>query len=300
MIVVTGSEGFIGKVLIKKLRALNYKVIGLDIKINTIPEMMGLITTLDDISFIFHLGAISNTREKSKAKFNKYNINFTTMLSLLTIHKNIPMLVASSAATYGDGDLGYDDNIHPDHLKPLNLYAHSKNDIDRWLITKMGLSKFWIVKFFNVYGHDESHKGEMASMVYHSYNQIKDRGYVELFKSYLEFCDDGEQKRDFVYVNDVVDVCVNIMEKKPECDIYNIGTGRAESFNNLILSVFKALNLEPDIRYVEMPDDLKDKYQYHTEANINKLKSVGCDVKFHDLESGVFEYIKNIENDKNC
>jgi ADP-L-glycero-D-manno-heptose 6-epimerase len=303
MLIVTGGEGFIGKALIRKLRERGYNdIISYDVKSLSIKEILNNIQKLakeGKIDFIFHLGAISNTISAGVKTYDEYNYRFSIVLYAICQFNKIPSIFASSAATYGNGYVGFDDNISPFKLFPLNDYGESKNDTDIWIEENAGDAPCYRLKFFNVYGYDESHKGRMASMVYHSFNQIMMFGYVRLFKSYYEKYEDGEQLRDFIYVEDVCDVCINFMEKLPESNIYNVGTGQARSFNDLAGAVFSALNLEPQIKYIDIPDDLKKQYQYFTEAKINKLMDSGCGVEFHSLEEGVFDYVRKLLKNEN-
>jgi ADP-L-glycero-D-manno-heptose 6-epimerase len=216
----------------------------------------------------------------------------------------IPLVYASSAATYGNGEFGYDDDHSiVEKLQPLNPYGFSKNEVDKWALEQANLKyqpPFWAaLKFFNVYGPNESHKNRMASVIYHSYWQIKQNGYVKLFKSYQHKFADGEQLRDFIYVKDVVKICywlmdtVSLKNEKINSGIYNVGTGKARSFNDLVKSVYAALEISVDIRYIDMPGDIKEKYQYYTQANINKIVAAGYTGPLYSLKDGVNDYVKN-------
>jgi ADP-L-glycero-D-manno-heptose 6-epimerase len=202
---------------------------------------------------------------------------------------------ASSAATYGDGELGYkDDHDLPYKLKPLNLYGRSKNEFDKWVLKEKKQPPFWAgLKFFNVYGPNEYHKERMASVIFHSFNQIKLSGKVKLFKSHKPEFKDGEQLRDFVYVKDVVDICYWLMNEKPTSGLYNLGTGKARTFKDLVTAIFKSLDKEPVIEFIDTPIDIRDKYQYFTEADMNKLRNEGYKEDFYSLEEGVETYVKN-------
>jgi len=208
---------------------------------------------------------------------------------------NIPLVYASSAATYGEGELGYDDSHDIiEQLQPLNPYGISKNEFDKWVLHQDCHPPFWAgLKFFNVYGPNEYHKARMASVIFHSYNQIKQNGTVKLFRSHKEGYEDGEQLRDFVYVKDVIAVCYWLMEHQPASAIYNLGTGQARSFNDLVKSTFAGLDMQPSIEYIDMPADIRDKYQYFTEANMDKLRKAGYKDEFYSLEKGVDDYVRN-------
>jgi ADP-L-glycero-D-manno-heptose 6-epimerase len=215
---------------------------------------------------------------------------------------NVPLIYASSAATYGAGELGYED----DHdvikdLKPLNPYGVSKNEFDKWAVQQINQPPFWTgLKFFNVYGPNEYHKGRMASVIFHSFNQIHKNGGVKLFKSHKEEFKDGEQLRDFIYVKDVVKVMYWMMKQimnkewaKEKNEIYNIGTGKARTFNDLVKATFAAADRPANIVYIDMPEDIRNTYQYYTEASIHKLHKAGYDKPFYSLEDGVDDYVRN-------
>ena len=204
-------------------------------------------------------------------------------------------MYASSAATYGSGTLGYDDdeNIIP-LLQPLNPYGESKNDFDKWALEQTAKPFFWVgLKFFNVYGPNEYHKGRMGSVVMHAYNSISDSGRLTLFKSHHPDFEDGKQMRDFVYVKDVVDVMYWLMHHRKNSGIYNLGSGQARTFLDLAFNTFSAMGREINIDFKDTPEDIRDKYQYYTQANMDKLKSIGYDQPFHTLEAGVKDYVQN-------
>lgn len=212
----------------------------------------------------------------------------------------IPLVYASSAATYGLGELGYNDDeqLIP-ALKPLNPYGESKNEFDKWALKQEQAPLYWAgLKFFNVYGPNEYHKARMASVVMHAYHQIKKTGAMKLFRSHNPQYKDGEQMRDFVYVKDVVDTCMFLMHHRKDSGIYNLGSGKARSFLDLVRAVFKALGVPEDISFIDTPADIRDKYQYFTEANMTKLRAIGFDQKFHTLEEGVHDYVTNYLIDK--
>ena len=246
-----------------------------------------------NIEFIIHLGARTDTTEFDYNVFQKLNVDYTLALWQCCVKYQIPMIYASSAATYGLGELGYDDrhDIVFD-LKPLNPYGRSKNEVDKFILTQTEQPPFWAgLKFFNVYGPNEFHKGKMASVILHAYRQIKETGKVKLFRSHNPQFKDGQQLRDFVYVKDVAKVILWLMSNRPESGLYNVGTGKARSFYDLADNTFKAMGLETNIEFIDTPLEIRDKYQYFTEANMAKLRKVGYDEPFTSLEDGVREYV---------
>ncbi len=302
MIVVTGGEGFIGSNLIKELTRRGYVgVVSLDTKSETLDSIFNwLMEHAKDIDCIFHLGAITDTTVMDRNLFDKYNVNCSIFIWNLCVQYKIPLIYASSAATYGDGEEGFDDEKDIIHLQPLNPYGWSKQQFDVWAEVQEKEPKYWYgLKFFNVYGYGEAHKGKMSSVALQMYNQLKTRTHINLFKSHRSDYKDGEQKRDFIYVDDVIDVCIWFYENKPISGIYNLGTGKARSFNDLAKTVFKSLGQKEFIFYIDTPIKIRDKYQYFTEAKMFKLKLAGYDKKFYELEEGIAEYIKNLENE-NC
>lgn len=311
MIIITGAAGFIGSCLVGHLNNLNFKDLILvddfshaekeanySQKIfSKLVDRKNLESFMDEnhalIQFVFHLGARTDTTEFNYAIFEELNINYSKMVWNKCVEYGLPLVYASSAATYGSGELGYDDNHElPYILKPLNPYGESKNEFDKWAIKQEKQPYFWAgLKFFNVYGPNEYHKKRMASVIFHSFNQIKETGLVKLFKSHRNDYENGGQLRDFVYVKDLVNVCSFLMLHRQHSGLYNLGTGQARTFYDLAAATFKALNLVPNIEYVDMPEDIRDKYQYFTEANMEKLKSIGYTDKFYSLEEGVFDYV---------
>ena len=252
------------------------------------------------IDFVFHLGARTDTTEFDYTVLEKLNVDFSKKIWGYCVEKNISLVYASSAATYGDGELGYkDDHDLPYKLNPLNPYGKSKNEFDKWVLKEKTQPPFWAgLKFFNVYGPNEYHKNRMASVIFHSFNQIKSSGKVKLFRSHKAEYKDGEQLRDFVYVKDVVDICYWLMNEKPASGLYNLGTGKARTFKDLVTAIFKSLDKEPVIEFIDTPLDIRDKYQYFTEADMNKLRRVGYKEDFYSLEEGVETYVKNFLLDK--
>ena len=339
MIVITGAAGFIGSCLTGYLNEKGFENLLLvdDFsREDKEPNLAGkkyvqriereaffesLFTDKPSIDFIFHIGARTDTTEFDYHIHQHLNVEYSQKIwNYCTVH-NIPLVYASSAATYGRGELGYDDSheIVP-QLKPLNPYGVSKNEFDKWVLHQENHPSHWYgLKFFNVYGPNEYHKGRMASVIFHSFNQIKKTGSMKLFKSHNPDFKDGQQLRDFVYVKDLLKVCSWLMEKsmadigyrgptlgsRQEFDftarprptipsgIYNLGTGKARTFESLVNSTFSALDLESHIEYIEMPADIRDKYQYFTEANMNKLKAAGYHEEFYSLEEGVDDYVRN-------
>ncbi len=313
MIIVTGAAGFIGSVLVSKLNKMNindlilvddfkkkekilnlenkkyFQLIDRELFINWLPQNGA------NVDFIFHIGARTDTTEFNVEIFNKLNLNYSKSLWKICAEKQIPLIYASSAATYGMGELGYDDNHQIiSQLKPLNPYGESKNDFDKWVLQQTATPPFWAgFKFFNVYGPNEYHKGRMASVIYHAFNQIKATDSMKLFRSHNPQYKDGEQIRDFVYVKDVVDVLAFFFENRNHSAIYNLGTGKARTFIDLVKNTFAAMQKPKSIHFVDTPLDIRDKYQYFTEANISKLLSVGYNKPFHTLEEGVFDYVTN-------
>lgn len=313
MIIVTGAAGFIGSCLVSKLNQEGYKDIVIVDEFSHPEKMKNLegkiyskqihrnefIQWLKEnqrlVQFIFHIGARTDTTEFNKDIFDKLNLNYTKELWNCCVEFGLPLVYASSAATYGLGEHGYNDNEDIiEKLKPLNPYGDSKNDFDKWAIKQERKPYFWVgLKFFNVYGPNEFHKGRMASVIFHAFNQIQEKGQVKLFRSHNPDYKDGEQLRDFVYVKDVVEVCLFLLNHRKNSGIYNLGSGKARTFLDLVKNTFKSLNKEPVIDFIDTPIDIRDKYQYFTEANMNKLKSIGYSKPFHTLEEGVKDYVEN-------
>ena len=311
MIVVTGAAGFIGSCLIAKLNQENYNaIIAVDEFINneknenlkgkTIAERVErdeffnwLDQHQEEVEFIFHIGARTDTTEFDENVFNRLNLNYSKAIWQKCIDYQIPLVYASSAATYGTGELGYEDEeaMIP-KLKPLNPYGASKNEFDKWVLQQSERPPYWAgLKFFNVYGPNEYHKGRMASVVWHAYQQIKSTGEMKLFRSHRPDYKDGEQMRDFIYVKDVVNVCFFLMHHRKDAGIYNLGSGKARTFLDLARAVFKATGKPENIQFVDTPADIRDKYQYFTEAKMDKLKGIGYDAPFHSLEEGIADYV---------
>jgi ADP-L-glycero-D-manno-heptose 6-epimerase len=311
MIVVTGAAGFIGSCLVSKLNNKGFKDIILvdDFSDETKNRNLGnkifsskierkvffewLEQNYKEVSFIFHIGARTDTTEFNMAVFDELNLNYSKKIWEACTRYIIPLIYASSAATYGDGSLGYkDDHELVYNLQPLNPYGISKNEFDKWVLSQDQAPPSWHgLKFFNVFGPNEFHKGRMASVVFHSFNQIRETGSVRLFRSHRPEYRDGEQLRDFIYVKDVVDVIYFLMQHQKDSGIFNLGTGHARTFLDLVNAVFSALDIEPSVEFIDTPSDIRDKYQYFTEATMDKLKLVGYSRPFHSLEEGIREYI---------
>lgn len=320
-IVITGAAGFIGSCLVGFLNENGFTNLILvddfsrDDKISNLEGKIyqekieresffeAIAAGKYPVDFIFHIGARTDTTEFDYKVHQHLNVEYSQKIWKYCATHNIPLVYASSAATYGSGELGYDDNHEVIYsLKPLNPYGESKNEFDKWALQQTQQPPCWYgLKFFNVYGPNEYHKGRMASVIFHSFNQIQKDGQVKLFKSHRPDFEDGKQLRDFIYVKDVLKVCYWLMQNCPgdniktrpvENGIYNLGTGKARTFEDLVKSTFAALDLPPNIVYIDMPFDIRDKYQYFTEANMNKLKSAGYHETFYSLEKGIDDYVR--------
>ena len=257
-------------------------------------EFLPILPFLKGVTAIIHLGACSSTTETNYDYLMKNNVEYSKTLYNYAVSKNISFIYASSAATYGDGSLGFSDDISPAKLKPLNYYGESKNLFDKFVLEQIKKPKQVVgLKFFNVYGPNEYHKTGMYSMVYQGYNQAINNGEIKLFKSTALNIANGEQKRDFVYVKDVCSVIYFMLNNVNVNGIFNVGTGFAYSFNELATAVFNALNKPVKINYIDMPNKLSKQYQYYTVADISKLKSVGYDKQFHTINEGVYDYVIN-------
>jgi len=322
-IIITGAAGFIGSCMVSFLNEEGFKNLILadefgdaekdhnlhskkfSIKVERENLFAWLKKEKPEVKFVFHLGARTDTTEFDYSIHEHLNVEYSKKIWHYCTENNIPVVYASSAATYGAGELGYkDDHAIVEKLQPLNPYGISKNEFDKWALKEAGEQSqppFWAgVKFFNVYGPNEYHKARMASMIFHSYHQIKQNGFVKLFKSHKEEFKDGEQLRDFIYVKDVVKMCYWFCQwstvndqRSIQSGIYNIGTGESRSFNDLVNAVFAALDVTSNIQYVDMPSDLRDTYQYFTEAEMQKIKNAGYNFPLNTLEEGVCDYVKN-------
>jgi ADP-L-glycero-D-manno-heptose 6-epimerase len=321
MIIVTGAAGFIASAFIGFLNQNNFfDIIAVDDfstpirnenligkKITAKVERSKFLEWLDEnhklTQAIVHLGARTDTAEFDIELLDALNLNYTKSVWESSCKYGLPLIYASSAATYGDGELGYEDNhqIIKD-LQPLNPYGKSKNDFDLWAINQETQPYFWAgLKFFNVYGPNEYNKGRMASVVFHAFNQIKATGGMKLFKSHHPDYTDGGQMRDFVYVKDVCNVIFWLLNhRNPSSNgIYNLGSGNAETFLELTQNTFLAMGIEPKIEFIDTPSDIRDKYQYYTKANMSKLRNIGYPFPFTSLKDGIFDYVQNYLEDKN-
>jgi len=313
MIVVTGAAGFIGSCLVSRLNKAGFENLVVvddfsktekanNLKSKTLISKVGrkdFIAWLkdfgDEVDFIYHIGARTDTTEFDKNIFDELNVNYSIDVWNLCVEFNIPLVYASSAATYGLGEFGYkDDHSVISSLVPLNPYGDSKNDFDKWVLKQTKTPPFWAgLKFFNVYGPNEYHKGRMASVIFHTFHQINENGGMKLFRSHNPDYTDGGQLRDFVYVKDVVEVCLFLMNDKPASGIYNLGSGKARTFLDLAKNTFKNVGKPENIDFIDTPIDIRDKYQYFTEADMSKLIGEGYKVPFHTLEEGVADYVTN-------
>jgi ADP-L-glycero-D-manno-heptose 6-epimerase len=352
-IIVTGAYGFIGSCLVSYLNQKGFENLILvdafdadEKELNLLHKKYIVRVERDNlfdwlqkekpkVDFVFHLGARTDTTEFDYSIHQKLNVEYSQSIWNYCTLNNVPLVYASSAATYGEGEFGYDDShaIVP-QLHPLNPYGISKNEFDKWVLHQQNTPPFWAgLKFFNVYGPNEYHKARMASVIFHSFNQIKQNGKVKLFRSHKEGYEDGQQLRDFVYVKDVVQVCYWMMEVSCGLSVvsmapsegntsltthdsqlttdhspltthhsaltsglYNLGTGTARSFIDLVNATFAGLDLQPDIEFIDMPADIRDKYQYFTEAKMEKLLQTGYPEPFSSLEDGVGDYVRNYLN----
>lgn len=313
MIVVTGAAGFIGSCLVAGLNQAGLRNLILvdafgrpDRRRNFYEK--AAIATIDreifparfeqwgrSIDFVFHLGARTDTTEKDTAIFEHLNLAYSKKIWDLCTRFEIPLVYASSAATYGLGELGFEDrhDIVSD-LKPLNPYGRSKNDFDRWALEQPTSPPRWAgLKFFNVYGPNEYHKGRMASVIFHTFRQIQERGSMRLFRSHNPDYKDGAQQRDFIYVKDVVQVCLFLMKNAVPSGLYNLGTGQARTFLDLVTATFHAMERQPDISFIDTPEDIRDTYQYFTEARMEKLRAAGYQAPFYALEEGINDYVRH-------
>lgn len=315
MIIVTGAAGFIAGNLIGRLNQegfnaiiavdkfdnfeKNKNLIGLSIQERVDREQLEswLEKNHEHVEFVFHLGARTDTTEFDRDLLDRLNTTYSKMVWNKCVQYQLPLVYASSAATYGLGELGFeDDESKISQLIPLNPYGDSKNEFDIWALQQEKKPFYWAgLKFFNVYGPGEYHKGRMASVVWHAYKQIKETGAMKLFRSHNPNYKDGEQLRDFIYVDDVCNVCLFLMHHRKNSGIYNLGSGQARSFLDLTKAVFKNMGISDNISFVDTPADIRDKYQYFTEAKMEKLRSIGYRSDFTDLEQGVKRYIEKIK-----
>ncbi len=316
MILVTGSNGFIGSVLARQLNDLGHKDLIVSDMVNklTRPELMAKMQyakeihadqlieflsndqNVDLLKVIFHMGACSSTTETDEAYLDRVNTNFTKQLFTIAQKRKIPFIYASSAAVYGDGNKGFDDRGSSKDYQPLNLYGWSKLKFDVWLEDQMDqlTAPVYGLRFFNVYGPNEYFKEAMASLVFKAFHQINETGRLKLFRSHREDYKDGEQLRDFVYVKDICRWMIELYQNpQAPSGIYNMGYGQARSWLDLAKAVFKAVDKSLDIDWIDIPESIRQQYQYFTEANIEKLQSHGLSSPQWSLEDGVTDYLKN-------
>ena len=293
----SNSEGITALILVDELKNKEKNVNLKHIKYDEFVERNDFLEWLDlngkNVHFVFHLGARTDTTEQSVEVFNELNLNYSKQVFMSCVKHAIPLVYASSAATYGNGEFGYDDCKSILELKPLNPYGWSKQAFDLWVLEQENKPPFWVgLKFFNVYGKHENHKKRMASVVYHAYKQINNTGKMKLFMSHRDGIANGEQQRDFIAVEDIADVCFFFYRKQKNEGIYNLGSGEARTFNDLVKAVFKAMSLPVKIEYIPTPIDIRDSYQYYTQAEMKKLRLAGYDKAFTSLEDGVSEYVR--------
>ncbi len=313
MIVLTGTAGFISSVILQKLnlqgieevvivddfskraKENNWKEKKFAVQIERDDFFQWFDEHAGEVEQVIHLGARTDTTEFDKNVFDILNVEYSKQIWTRCADHQIPLIYASSAATYGAGEFGYNDSHDiVEKLRPLNPYGVSKNEFDKWALKQEKQPPFWAgLKFFNVYGPNEYHKGRMASVIFHAFHQIKQSGKVRLFRSHRPDFKDGEQLRDFVYVKDLAEIISFLMREKPASGLYNLGTGRARTFLDLANATFAALDKEAVIEFIDTPEDIRDKYQYFTEANMEKLRNAGYDKPFTSLEEGVDDYVRN-------
>ena len=312
MIVVTGGAGFIGSAFVWKLNQEGIDDIVIVDHLGTSDKWKNLVNLrfieyikkddflqmiyADQVPFkaraVIHMGACSSTTERDADYLWMNNYLYSCRLADWTLRNQIRLIYASSAATYGDGSQGFsdDDRLIP-KLRPINMYGYSKQVFDLWVLKQQAEKKIAGIKFFNVFGPNEYHKGDMTSVIFKAFHQIRETGKVRLFKSYKKEYGDGEQVRDFVYVKDCVEVMWWLLEHIEVNGIFNLGAGKARTWNDLVRAVFSAMKVKPDIEYIDMPPDLRDQYQYYTEAKVDKLRSAGCPAAFKSLEDSVHDYV---------
>jgi len=311
MIVVTGAAGFIGSYVAGYLNQQGYNDLVLVDNFSQSRKAANIehkkYTTRVDredffdwlnhnhrfVQFVIHLGARTDTTEFDRSIFERLNVEYSKRVWSLCVEFGLPLIYASSAATYGNGEWGYSDSHDLVHkLKPLNPYGESKNEFDKWALQQQQQPFFWAgLKFFNVYGPNEYHKGRMASVVFHAFHQIKHTGKMKLFRSHHPDFRDGEQKRDFIYVKDIASVILFLMQHRKNSGLYNVGTGQARTFLDLARATFQSMGIPENIEFIDTPADIRDKYQYFTQANMDKLRSIGYTQPFTPLEEGIREYV---------
>lgn len=317
MIIVTGAAGFIGSCLAGELNRMGFQDLVLVDHFTNAEKMKNLegkkyrsLVPRDqffewikgkesEVQFIFHIGARTNTAEQNLELLHELNVAYSQQIWHLCCAHQIPLIYASSAATYGMGAEGFSDEPSLlSALHPMNPYGRSKQEFDLWVMEQQQQPFFWAgFKFFNVFGPNEYHKGRMASVVFHAFNQIKETGRVRLFRSHREGIADGAQKRDFINVKDVLRVMIHFMQQRKNSGLYNLGTGQARSFQDLALAVFHSLDIKPEIDFIDTPEDIRDTYQYFTQADTTRLVHAGYVQGFTDLETAVDDYVRHYLND---
>ncbi len=313
MIVVTGGAGFIGSALAQKLNENGHadllivdnvdhedKQKNLDaLKYVELQSIHGFLENihkgnLPELQAILHMGACSSTTETDEVYLTKNNFEYTRDLAHYCLEKGSRFIYASSAATYGDGEQGYDDDESQlETLKPLNLYGESKQNLDIWAKQEGVLDKIVGLKYFNVYGPNEYHKGDMQSLARKGFFQARDHGKIRLFKSYKTQYANGGQERDFLYIKDAVAMTLFFLDRPEIGGLYNVGSGTARNWNNLANSIFSALDREPVIEYIDMPESIRNQYQYHTQAKMDKIRQAGYSPPTTTLEAGITDYVQN-------
>jgi len=314
MIVVTGGAGFIGSAIVWRLNQLGENKIIIVDELGTDEKWKNLVPikfddfihkddfismVIDgeidfDVSTIIHMGANSSTTEKNADLLFSNNYLYSKELAKYCLEKNIRFIYASSAATYGDGSLGFDDDENKlENLRPLNMYGYSKQLFDLWAKRNKAFDKIVGLKYFNVYGPNEYHKGDMRSVVHKAFEQVRSVGKVKLFKSLNPKYKDGEQLRDFIYIKDAVEMTLFFLNKRDKNGLFNIGTGNARNWQDLVSALFKAFGKPVNIEYIDLPNHLIEKYQYFTQANMNKIKNAGYNNAITSIEDGVSDYVKN-------
>ena len=316
MIVITGAAGFIASFLAeqfnknninnlilvddfsRKDKEINHKTLKCHKKIDRTEFLSWFKSNSTSVDYVIHLGARTDTTEMDYRIHEELNVQYSQGIWNICSSQKIPLIYASSAATYGMGEHGYkDDHDVVQKLAPLNPYGESKNNFDKWVLNQKNTPPFWAgLKFFNVYGPNEGHKGRMASVIFHTFNQIEKTGGMKLFRSHHVDYRDGEQLRDFIYVKDVTSIIDFLYNNSITSGLYNVGTGKARTFYDLAKLTFQALNKDPDISFIDTPIDIRNKYQYFTEADMSKLIEQGYSSSFHTLEEGVEDYVKNYLN----
>jgi ADP-L-glycero-D-manno-heptose 6-epimerase len=317
-ILITGAYGFIGSQLAHQLlQTQEEELLLVDSFSNgrsrscaqglaSVPfidrdQFLDRLPRLTSIKIVFHLGACTDTGQTDENYLKKWNTDYTCTIFKWCTERQIPLIYASSAATYGSGEFGYsDDHARIFKLKPLNLYGQSKQDFDLWALQQPKTPPAWYgLKFFNVFGFDENHKGRMASTIYHGFHQIQTGKKMILFKSHRADIPDGQQKRDFIFIDDIVRLCCFFSKKRPASGIYNCGTGQARSFYDMALSLFKTLQVPVNIEWIPTPEKFRNGYQYFTQADMTKTRNVGFQDSFISLEEGIATYVQQLLKNKN-